>query len=138
MSWANLVKKTIPISSRSISTNSENKTQIKDNSRLLNPAPFSPETQENKTPPPKIPRSQIRLASLKECLDYRHSGNPWKNLYYSRVSGKSQITLSEFYRLYQRPLQLLYKNRIQEWGQRTGNQIPSLSSFIVLAWIFSE
>lgn len=127
MSWANLVKKTIPILSSSILTNSENKPQKVETSR---------EEVSNHSETRQC--SQIRLASLKECLDYRHSGNPRANVYYSGISGKSRMSLSNFYRLYQHQLQWLYKNRIQSWCQEMGTQSPSLSSFVVLAWIFSD
>lgn len=127
MSWANLVKKTIPISSSSILTNSENNPQKVE-------APHEPTSNHSEV----RRHSRIRLASLKECLDYRHSGSPRANVYYSGISGKSQTSLSDFYRIYHRPLQWLYKNRIQSWCQEMGTQVPSLSSFIVLAWIFSD
>jgi len=127
MSWANLVRKTIPTSSSS--TSSSSVVQIPVQTRT------EPILSQKEIFPPS---SRIRLASLKECLDYRHSGHLRENVLYFGISGKARMSLSTFYRLYHHPLQLLYKNRIQTWCQKMECQPPSLSSFVVLAWIFSD
>lgn len=151
MSWANLVKKSIPISSKSILTNYEKEKVQTENlipepiistNSVPNLTPISTLTTSNpqqvSLPCNSCNPSRIRLASLKECLEYRRSGNPKQGIYYPGVLGKSSTSLSEFYQRHQRQLQWLYKNQSQSWARNNNRSCPSFSSFIVLAWIFSN
>lgn len=85
----------------------------------------------------KPTQNKSRPATLKECFEYRMSGNLIPNVLYFNVSGKAPVSLEVFSRKHFKQLKLLYENLIIPFCENRKIEHPSLEKFISLAWIYS-
>jgi hypothetical protein len=115
MSWAALVKTTPSISTSQTSAPS------KDIVSIPNPS-----------------CSQIRLASLKDLLDFRRSGTRKHGITYPPALLKSSISLNKFCQQYQDQLQWLFNQIILPSSASITPKVPSFPEFVALAWIFTS
>lgn len=120
MSWASLLKKT-----SSISTSPNLLLEKKE------PIPnFQSELVRS--------RSQIHSASLKNLLEFRHSGIKKNGIMYPPTLCKASISLSKFCQLHQDHLQWLYNQIILPSTKSITSKVPSFAEFAALAWIFTD
>jgi hypothetical protein len=81
--------------------------------------------------------SQIRLASLKDLLDFRRSGTHKHGITYPPTLLKSPISLNKFCQQYQDQLQWLFNQIILTSSASITPKVPSFPEFMALAWIFT-
>ena len=117
MSWANLLKTTL---SKSTSLDS-----VQNNINQNQPE-ITAQTSSSRCP--------IRLASLRDLLDFRRSGIRKCGITYPSTLTKASISLEKFCHLYQDQLRWLYDQIILP-SPMVMNRVPPFEEFMALAWI---